>query len=39
MKYILHINVPPAVNALLELFQKGKTVSVKLISGSGKSGC
>jgi Flavodoxins len=32
-------NVPPAVNAFLELLPEGKSVSVKLISGSGKSGC
>ena len=30
---------PPAVNAFLEILPKGKTVSVKLISGSGKSNC
>ena len=32
-------HVPPAVNACLALLPAGKTVSVKLISGSGKSGC
>ena len=32
-------NVPPAVNAFLALLPEGKTVSVKLISASGKSGC
>jgi len=32
-------NPPPAVNALLEKLPGGKAVSVKMVSGSGKSGC
>lgn len=32
-------NPPPAVHALLERLPKGKTVSVKMISASGSSGC
>jgi len=32
-------NAPPAVNALLEILPEGKTVSVKMVSGSGKSEC
>jgi len=32
-------NPPPAVNALLELLPVDKTVSVKMISQSGKSEC
>ena len=32
-------NPPPAVNALLELLPADKTVSVKMISQSGKSEC
>ena len=32
-------NVPPAVNALLACLPEGKSVCVKLMSGSGKSGC
>ena len=32
-------NTPPAVNAFLTLLPEGKKISVKLISGSGKSGC
>ena len=32
-------NPPPAVNALLEQFPKGKTVSVKMVSASGSSRC
>ena len=32
-------NTPPAVNAFLALLPTGKTISVKLVSGSGRSGC
>ena len=32
-------NVPPAINTFLELLPESKIVSVKLISGSGKSAC
>ena len=32
-------NPPPAFNAMLEQLPNGKTVAVKMISGSGKSGC
>ena len=32
-------NTPPAVNALLEQLPEGKSVSVKMVSGSGHSGC
>ena len=32
-------NVPPAFNSALDALPKGKTVSVKLISASGKSNC
>ena len=32
-------NPPPAVNGFLERLPEGKTVSVKMISASGKSGC
>ena len=32
-------NTPPAFNAVLALLPEGKTVSVKLVSDSGKSGC
>ncbi len=32
-------NPPPAVNAAIELFPAGKSVEVKMISGSGKCGC
>ena len=31
-------NVPPAVNALLELLPSGKDIEIKAVSGSGKSG-
>ena len=30
---------PPAVNALLEQLPEGKSVSVKMVTGGGKSGC
>ena len=32
-------NPPPAFNAMLELLPAGKTVSVKMVSASGKSNC
>lgn len=32
-------NPPPAVNSLLQMLPKNKTVSVKMVSGSGKSKC
>jgi len=32
-------NPPPAFNAMLEQLPNGKTVAVKMISGSGKSSC
>lgn len=32
-------NPPPAVNAFLETLPEGKTVDVKMVSASGKSGC
>ena len=32
-------NPPPAFNAMLEQLSNGKTVAVKMISGSGKSSC
>lgn len=32
-------NPPPAVNALLEQLPDGKTVFIKMVSASGKSGC
>jgi len=32
-------NPPPAFNAMLELLPNGKTVAVKMVSGSGKSSC
>ena len=32
-------NPPPAFNAMMELLPNGKTVAVKMISGSGKSSC
>ena len=32
-------HTPPAVNGFLTLLPEGKTVSVKLVSGSGGSGC
>jgi len=32
-------STPPAVNAFLNILPEGKTISVKLISGSGKSSC
>ena len=32
-------NPPPPFNAALELLPAGKTVSIKLVSGSGKSNC
>jgi len=32
-------NPPPAVNAVMERLPEGKTVAVKMISTSGKSGC
>lgn len=32
-------NTPPAFNAFLSILPEGKTVFVKLVSGSGKSSC
>jgi flavodoxin len=32
-------NPPPFVNAALELLPEGKTVSIKMVSASGKSNC
>lgn len=32
-------NPPPAVNAMLNLLPEAKTVAVKMVSASGKSGC
>ena len=32
-------NPPPPFNALLQILPEGKTISVKMISGSGKSEC
>ena len=32
-------NPPPAVHAAIRLLPKGKTVSVTMVSASGKSGC
>ena len=32
-------NTPPSVNAMLEQLPEGKNVTIKLVSGSGKSGC
>jgi flavodoxin len=32
-------NPPPAVNGLLELMPEGKSVSIKMVSMSGKSDC
>jgi len=32
-------NPPPAFNALLTLLPEGKSVAIKMVSGSGKSGC
>ena len=32
-------NPPPAINAFLEILPGGKAVSVKMVSGSGKSAC
>jgi len=32
-------NPPPAFNALLEQLPEGKSVSLRMISASGKSGC
>lgn len=32
-------NPPPAFNAVMELLPKGKSVSLKMVSSSGKSGC
>jgi len=32
-------NPPPAINALLEILPEGKTISIKMVSGSGKSEC
>jgi len=32
-------NPPPAVNAFLEKLPKNKTVAIKMVSASGRSGC
>ena len=32
-------NPPPAVNTVLGQLPEGKTIAVKMVSGSGKSGC